>query len=360
MTLAGDSDWTTAIESCRTHDWPAGAAALSASISARGFGRPALIARAVCRMMTGDESGAIVDLCAAEALPSLESDDASLAELAGACGEGPLDEVRRLVERDLPGSAINLGTPAGHSEPPRGAPSPPEPSVSPPAPAVVAPQEKSPKRAQTGALSPDTLAERWQQEHAIVLKLVRSRAWREAEKATQAFLAKVEATVPGKKINAVELSALQADVEATLMAIHADHSDDLLRHRNPALALIFARRASALLGPHQDSAHVVAIRIAAARAAIALPVVEEALDELEEASRHVRTREERAEVGQLLAQLGDVAREERVWILAISAYRLAAEMYRQSESDDDSARALALMLEAAANKISQQAAGYAS
>jgi hypothetical protein len=309
-------------------------------------------------MMAGDESGAIVDLCAAEALPPRESDDQGLAELTDACGEGPLDEVRRLVERDLPGSDIKLGTPAGRSEAPKGAPSPPEPSVSPPE--VVAPQEKSPKRPQTVALSPDTLAERWQHEHAIVLKLVRSRAWREAEKTTQAFLAKVEATVPGKKINAVELSALQADVEATLMAIHADHSDDLLRHRNPALALIFARRASALLGPHQDSAHVVAIRTGAARAAIALPVVEEALDELEEASRHVRTREERAEVGQLLAQLGDVAREERVWILAISAYRLAADMYRQSESDDDSARALALMLEAAANKIGEQAAGYAS
>ncbi|HEV3116824.1 MAG TPA: hypothetical protein VGY58_07220, partial [Gemmataceae bacterium] len=279
-------------------------------------------------------------------------------ELADACGQDSLDEVRRLVERDLPGSAIKLRATAAPSEETK-APSLPQETSAKTSDATASP-ETAPPPARPATSRRETLAESWQQEHATVLSLVRSRSWREAEMVTQAFLSKVEATVPGKRINAVELSALQADVEATLMAIHSDHSDDLLRHRNPALALIFARRASALLGPHQDSSHVVAIRTGAARAAIALPVVEEALDELEEASRHVRTREERAEVGQLLAQLGDVAREERVWILATSAYRLAAEMYRQSEADDDSARALALMLEAAANKIAEQAAGYAS
>jgi len=309
--------------------------------------------------MSGNESGAIVDLCAAAALPDSETDDGGLTELADACGDAAVEELRILIERDLPGTEINMRAPRSSDEAKTSGPNTPKTAT--PAIDMFAPTpEAEVPRPQPVATSPDTLAERWQQEHAVVLKLVRSRAWREAEKATQAFLAKVEATVPGRKINAVELSALQADVEATLMAIHSDHSDDLLKHHNPALALIFARRASALLGPHQDSAHVVAIRTAAARAAIALPVVEEALDELEEASRHVRTREERAEVGQLLAQLGDVAREERVWIMATSAYRLAAEMYRQSEADDDSARALALMLEAAANKIAEQAAGYAS
>jgi hypothetical protein len=331
VTVLGSSEWATAIESCRNGDWSNGAAALSTAISAHRSERAALIARAVCRVMSGNESGAIVDLCAASALPNAESDDPGLGQLIEACGEVPIAEVTRLVEQELPGSHIELQAPAKISEKPRATSPPPKP-----------------------------LAERWQQEHAAILKLVQSRTWREAEKATQAFLAKVEATVPGRNIGAVELSALQADVEATLMAIHSDHSDDLLKHHNPALALIFARRASALLGPHQDSAHVVAVRTAAARAAIALPVVEEALDELEEASRHVKTRDERAEVGQLLAQLGDVAREERVWILATSAYRLAAGMYRQAEADDDSARALALMLEAAANKIAEQAAGYAS
>jgi tetratricopeptide (TPR) repeat protein len=331
VTVAGALEWTTALESCRDQQWSKGLETLTGAISAYGPERGFLVARATCRLMQGDESGAIVDLCAAASRPAIATDKAAFEQLAQACGEAPATAVMRLVGQEVPGSGIELHIP------------PPKP---------VKPAAKPRPSSRPG----ESLVDRWKQESVVILDLVQSDSWRDAEKKAQAFLTLVERTVPGPQISATELSKLLADVEALLMAVHCDHSADLLEKGNPALALIFARRAGELLGAHQDSAHVVAVRTAAARSAIALGVVQEALDELEEASRHVKTRAERAEVGQLLAQLGDLARDQHVWILAISAYRLAADMYRQSETGDDSARVLALMLEAAARRISEHAA----
>jgi tetratricopeptide (TPR) repeat protein len=376
VAVASGLEWSKAMESCRAQQWSSGFELLSAAISAHGAERPALVARAICRASNGDESGAIVDICAALALPKLETDAAAFDQLAQSCGEGAVAQIMLLIKQEVAHSDIELRVQPLKPEKPvekvikkpsekavenvaEKLPEKDAENVAEKTPETFAEKlaEKSLEKPPATKQSSQSLAERWKQESAQVLSLVQTRSWREAEKMAQAFLIAVERTVPNRRISGDELSKLQTDVEALLMAVHCDHSTDLLKQGNPALALIFARRASDLLGPHQDSAHVVAVRTAAARAAITLPVVEEALNELEEASRHVKTRSERAEVGQLLAQLGDVARNQRVWILAISAYTLAADMYRQSGASDDSARVLALMLDAAARRISEQAAG---
>ena len=318
-----DERFNQANQCCRRRDWLSAADLFSQQIAVGGPEPELLLARALARLQFGQVSEALVDLCGAAAISADSQSFPKFQECSQAAGKRAVTSLRELAEAEL--------APATRT-------------------AVVA--------ALTHTLSADKVEKEenqlFEELYAATARstgAIAQQQWALAEEIATVYLTAVrqqEGTTPQSQ---ADLTELREAAEVLVISVQRDSAARLLQLGQPARASVYVRRAIEMLGATANSEQVVNTRIVAAKAALVMGALVEAIGELEIAARAVKSEAERASVGEMLANIGDAARERDEWVAAAEAYLQAAELYETAPTEDLGSALLASTFRSAIKNI---------